>query len=646
MNEYISIIITAYNSQRWLSRCIDSVISAADDSCEIVIVVDESSTDSTLAIAHSYEDKDDRIAVFTIENGGMSLARKCGVENCTGDSVIFVDCDDILPQDSIAEYRASTTEGCDIVCGNIIVHELNGNKWLSRSGSFEEISGTEFASRTLAENIYSTMLGKKFARYLFDLNNWDTEQSLSILYQRVHLLHLACSATKVVLAPRAVVYTHIQRHGSLSSSFSLHHDGIERAWNSVHALPLPSKELTQWGLDLINETLIQRGFPFDNNYAPVVELRQRAKKLNLSEHHRKIVKLLKSPRKRLHTAQGNLRKGTLTINTPHISFIVPIQNNALQFGRTLKSIFSTGLRNIEVIAIDDCSKQRTSIELSELTIKYPRVLLHRHSTKYGIAQARRTGLNLAKGSVIFFVEPGDLVERDGILEAAMLIDEGADLAYFGVKQQFWRTPIRWNYFVPSQDQVMKQGIEAMFRSHISRGHMDASLRAIALSRKFITADMLCERGVRYGSGYISMLNILMARPKFAQTDIVGYVITHNNKAQIDSMKHLCRLQIELSIKTYNTLVAIKQNDEYTNTLIAQGINNAFTRSLAVLLSNPMQGEYRAQKVARKILADHNTDVLFSKLGIEPHTADEYIEDAHELVRKNRLRYLFHAQQTY
>jgi hypothetical protein len=138
----------------------------------------------------------------------------------------------------------------------------------------------------------------------------------------------------------------------------------------------------------------------------------------------------------------------------------------------------------------------------------------------------------------------------------------------------------------------------------------------------------------------------MARPKFAQTDIVGYVITHNNKAQIDSMKHLCRLQIELSIKTYNTLVAIKQNDEYTNTLIAQGINNAFTRSLAVLLSNPMHGEYRAEKVARKILADHNTDVLFSKLGIEPLTADEYIEDAHELVRKNRLRYLFHAQQTY
>lgn len=645
MDEYISIIITSYNAQQWLSRCLDSVIAAADDSCEI-IVVDDGSEDQSAEIASEYEDRDDRIASYAIKHGGLSAARKFGVENCSGDSVIFVDCDDTLPPNSIAEFRASSTPESDIVCGNVVLHGIHGKKQLTLSGSMEHISGTQFAIRTLSEGVYSSMVGKKFARYLFDVNEWDTDETLGLLYQSVHLLHLACTANKVIIAPRAIVYNHIGRHNSMSSMFALHLEGIERAWNSVHNLPLPSKELTQWGLDIIDSTLLQRGYPFSNDYTPVVELRERAKHLQLSAHHKKIVQLLGSKRLRTSNARANVSQGELTINTPHISFIVPVYNNPRKLLRTVKSIIATGLRNIEIIVVDDASNHKTSVSLSHIAIRYPRIILHRHPTRFGIAQSRRTGLNIAKGNAVFFVDAGDKVMRDGVFNAALLIDNGAELAYFTIKRQLWPFPFKRNYFVPSRSTVLKSGIDEIFYTLLERGYLNASLRAVALSRKFITSDMLCERGVRYGSGYLTMLNILMARPIIAETDAYGYINTRRERLHAHKPKHRCHQDIELSQRVIKIL---KENDElteYTASLVAQGLTNSLSRTIAAVMANPIKGKRKAAKLANKILSWNNTESLFEKLGFDMPHPDDLLDKAQKIVKENRMCLILGLQRNY
>jgi len=197
--------------------------------------------------------------------------------------------------------------------------------------------------------------GKKFARYLFDVTNWNTDNTMGILNQRVLLLQLACTASRVAVVPTAMVYTYISRQNSSSTMFALRLDGVEMAWNIVKTLPLPSKELTEWGLDVIDHTLLQRGYPFSDDFAPAADLRRRAKNVELMPEHRATYRLLCSEKKRLKMAQRNLREGKLTLSTPHLSFIVPIYNNANEFKRTLESIIKTGLRNIEIIAIDDAA---------------------------------------------------------------------------------------------------------------------------------------------------------------------------------------------------------------------------------------------------------------------------------------------------
>jgi glycosyltransferase involved in cell wall biosynthesis len=645
MDEYISIIITTFNAQRWLGRCLDSVIAAADNNCEIIIV-DDGSTDETVKIAHKYEADDDRIVVYENAHAGLSAARKFGVNNCNGDSVVFVDCDDTIPPHAITELRASTVEDCDIVCGNIVMHDIHGKKKLKFSGSFEVISGTDFAIRALSEGIFTSMIGKKFARYLFDVNDWDTDPSLSMLYQRVHLLHLACTANKVAIAPRTVVYNHISRPNSMSAMLNLRLDGIERAWLSVHNLPLPSKRLTEWGLDLINDTLLQRGYPFSNDFAPVVELRQRAKGLDLSPHHKKIVSMISSKHRRLNLARDNVSQGDLTINTPHISFIVPIYNNANKFLRTLKSILHTGLRNIEIIAVDDASDRKTSVALSAITIRYPRVLLHRHPTRFGLAQAYRTGLNNASGSTIFFVDAGDIICRDGIFEASLLIDNGADIAFLGIKSQLWRTPIKWDYFIPSKWPPIQSGTHEMLYTIIEHGALNISLRSMAFSRNYITSDMLCERGVKYGSGFLSLINILMSKPIIAHTDTTGFINASSERLRTHVIKHQCHQNLDLCTRMRKALQANGLNTEFTDALIAHGLIYSFERSLAAIIANPLRGTRVATRLAHSIVTWDSSKKLFDTLNYQMPDPDEMVNNAQKLAASRRCLFLLGCQPNY
>lgn len=94
MNSHlISVIIPVYNTERYLNRCIDSVLCQDYDNIEIVLV-DDGSTDKSGDICDSYASKDSRIIVIHIPNGGASLARKTGIDSCKGQYVTFVDSDD------------------------------------------------------------------------------------------------------------------------------------------------------------------------------------------------------------------------------------------------------------------------------------------------------------------------------------------------------------------------------------------------------------------------------------------------------------------------------------------------------------------------------------------------------------------------
>lgn len=91
----LSIIIPIYNSEKYLSECLDSIISSNSSDIEIILIND-GSTDSSLSICEMYRKKDSRIKLYSQENSGVSIARNNGITYSNSKYVMFVDSDDVL----------------------------------------------------------------------------------------------------------------------------------------------------------------------------------------------------------------------------------------------------------------------------------------------------------------------------------------------------------------------------------------------------------------------------------------------------------------------------------------------------------------------------------------------------------------------
>lgn len=108
MCKKISIIIPVYNAERFLRRCLDSVLNQSYSNWECIIV-DDGSKDSSFAICDEYVKTDSRFKVIHKENGGVSEARNIGLSQLSGEWVTFVDSDDELTLDALKYF----TEGME-----------------------------------------------------------------------------------------------------------------------------------------------------------------------------------------------------------------------------------------------------------------------------------------------------------------------------------------------------------------------------------------------------------------------------------------------------------------------------------------------------------------------------------------------------
>lgn len=96
----ISIIVPMYNSEKYISRCLESLIKQTYKNIEI-IVVDDGSNDNSINIVTSLNDK--RIRLYKKENSGVSLTRNFAIEKSKGDLLLFVDSDDYIDINMVAK---------------------------------------------------------------------------------------------------------------------------------------------------------------------------------------------------------------------------------------------------------------------------------------------------------------------------------------------------------------------------------------------------------------------------------------------------------------------------------------------------------------------------------------------------------------
>lgn len=121
-NPKVSIIVAVYNTERYLHRCVNSLLAQTYQHIE-VILIDDGSTDNSPSICDDFARKDNRIKAIHKPNGGVSTARQTGIEAASGDYIIHADADDYVDAQMVEELLAEALRtGADIVTCDFFVN--------------------------------------------------------------------------------------------------------------------------------------------------------------------------------------------------------------------------------------------------------------------------------------------------------------------------------------------------------------------------------------------------------------------------------------------------------------------------------------------------------------------------------------------
>ena len=135
----ISVIVPFYNSEKYLKRCLDSLVRQTFKDIEI-IMVNDGSTDNGLNVVKSYM-SDERIRLIEKENGGQASARNLGLYEATGEYIIFIDSDDYVELNLCEKLYDTILKGFDIVVSDYYIVAGNEKKYNKISSCLEgEIS--------------------------------------------------------------------------------------------------------------------------------------------------------------------------------------------------------------------------------------------------------------------------------------------------------------------------------------------------------------------------------------------------------------------------------------------------------------------------------------------------------------------------
>jgi len=212
MSPEITLIVPAYNAEKYLAGCLDSVICQTFTGWEL-IVADDGSSDRTGCIADEYAAKDGRIKVIHLSNRGVSAARNAGIDAAAGKYLAFVDADDALEKDYLKELfdRAEQSNADIIQCSFFSVS--GGNKTPDANGIDKTYEGFDDIIKAYFNgthgDIRDSVWAKLFRRDAFADIRFDTDLSI---YEDGYYVYQCCKKAAKVLSFGTPLYDYV-RHG-------------------------------------------------------------------------------------------------------------------------------------------------------------------------------------------------------------------------------------------------------------------------------------------------------------------------------------------------------------------------------------------------------------------------------------------------
>lgn len=230
-NPLISVIVPVYNVEKYLPRCIDSILAQTFTGFELLLI-DDGSKDKSGEICDEYARKDPRIRVFHKENGGVSSARNVGLDNARGEWIFFSDADDIL---ELAAFQLliskAESNDVDLVMAGYRIHQDNAlqkeigherNKLLSRDEALAEMyQPTDFPYQ-------GYLWCKLFRGSVIADNHLRYNEQLYFNEDRLFIVRFLCHSQRLVSYTTQVVYNYIVRESGAMAS-------LKKGYNKKYA---------------------------------------------------------------------------------------------------------------------------------------------------------------------------------------------------------------------------------------------------------------------------------------------------------------------------------------------------------------------------------------------------------------------------
>lgn len=232
----VSIIVPVYNVEKYIEKCLKSLISQSYKNIEIILI-DDGSKDNSGKICDEYKRKDSRIKVVHKENAGVSEARNSGLQEATGEYICFVDADDFVMNDYIEYmYELIVNNSSDIaICTKMF---SNFDEKQTSYEVIETLNGENTIIRILNYRIPIGVYSKIFKK---DLINDNKIRFFKDIYMGEGFnFNVSCfqRAKKVMISNHKVYYYRRDNNTSATTKFS-----IKKCENSLYAMEVMNDNL-------------------------------------------------------------------------------------------------------------------------------------------------------------------------------------------------------------------------------------------------------------------------------------------------------------------------------------------------------------------------------------------------------------------
>lgn len=256
MEQKVSVVVPIYNVEKYLNRCIDSIVNQSYKNLQIILV-DDGSPDYCGKIADEYAAKDNRIEVIHKSNGGLSDARNFGVKKINGDFTLFVDSDDWMEVNMIETMVNNINKyNADIVQAAFYYayedHLLYDDRYYSERSKPALLSNNELMRElVINERVKNFAWGKLYKASLVK----DIPFKKGVLFEDVFWAHqVMIKVNKYVIIHEPLCY-YLQRSDSIVSNYSVKNLDIIKGLKERHKfIEKNYKEYTNYSYKIILKT--------------------------------------------------------------------------------------------------------------------------------------------------------------------------------------------------------------------------------------------------------------------------------------------------------------------------------------------------------------------------------------------------------